>query len=146
VEVPFGAGSLEHVFCCKPHLPEYQGEFVCESDNPTGAERNVGKVLLNFFLKKFDSSTTITPHFRCVPVVLAADSMQERSGSFDFVMGARDCDYDEVDGGYVVRIICEGDARVVVHLDEFPDLARVHVEADRRQVSWRHASASGSLT
>ena len=29
---------------------------------------------------------------------------------------------------------------------EFPDLARIHVRADRLQVSWRHASASGSPT
>ena len=97
-------------------------------------------------LKKFDSSTTITPHFRCVPVVLAADSIQEMSGSFDFVTGARDCDYDEVDGGYVVRIICECDVWVVICSCEFPDLASIYVEADRLQVSWRHASASGSPT
>ncbi len=32
MEVPFGAGSLKHICCGNPHLPEYQGEFVCESD------------------------------------------------------------------------------------------------------------------
>ena len=72
--------------------------------------------------------------------------MQERSGSFDFVTGARDCDYDEVDGSYVVRIIYEGDVWVVIRSCEFSDLARIYVEADRRQVSWRHASASGGPT
>ena len=82
----------------------------------------------------------------CAVVVLAADSMQERSGSFDLVTGAQDCDYDEVCASDLFRIICEGDAGVIVRLKEFIDLASVHVEADRRQVAWRHASASGSPT
>jgi len=79
-------------------------------------------------------------------MILAADSMQERSGSFDLVTGAQDCDYDEVCASDLFRIICECDARVVIRLKEFIDLACVHVEADRRQVAWRHASASGSPT
>jgi len=79
-------------------------------------------------------------------MVLAADSMQERSGSFDLVTGARDCDYDEVGVSDLFRVVCEGDVWVIIFPGEFPDLARVHVEADRRQVSWRHASASGSPT
>ena len=68
-------------------------------------------------------------------VVLAADSMQERSGFFDLVTGARDCDYDEVCISDLFRIVCECDARVIIRLKEFIDLASVHVKADRRQVA-----------
>jgi len=81
-----------------------------------------------------DSSTTVAPRFRCVPVVMAADSMQERSGSFDLVTGGLDRDYDEVGVSDLFRVVCEGDAWFVIRLEEFPDLASVHVEADRRQV------------
>ena len=70
----------------------------------------------------------------CAVVVLAADSMQERSGSFDLVTGAQDCDYDEVCASDLFRIICESDARVVVRIEEFIGLASVHVEADRLQM------------
>ena len=57
-----------------------------------------------------------------------------------------DCDYDEICVSDLFRIGCEGDARVIIRLEELPDLARIYVEADRQQVSWRHASASGSPT
>ena len=70
----------------------------------------------------------------CAVVVLAADSMQERSGSFDLVTGAQDCDYDEVGVSDLFRVICEGDAWVVIRLKEFIDLACVHVKADRLQM------------
>ncbi len=85
-----------------------------------------------------DSSTTVAPRFRLLPTVLAADSMQERSGSFDLVTGAQDCDYDEVGVSDLFRVICEGDVLVVIRPGEPLDLASVHVKADRRQVSWRH--------
>jgi len=75
-------------------------------------------------------------------MVLAADSMQERSGSFDFVTGAQDCDYDEVCASNLFRIICECDAWAIIRIEEFIDLACVHIEAGRRQVAWRHASGS----
>jgi len=55
-------------------------------------------------------------------------------------------DYDKIRVLYRARIGSEGDVRVIIRAGEFPDLARVHVEADRRQVAWRHASASGSPT
>ncbi len=68
-------------------------------------------------------------------MVLAADSMYDKSGSFDFVTGAQDCDYDEVCVGYRLWVVCEGDARVIIRIKEFIDLAFVHVKADRRQVA-----------
>ena len=68
-------------------------------------------------------------------MVLAADSMQERSGSFDLVTGARDCDYDEVGVSDLFRVVCEGDVWVVICSCEFPDLASIYVEADRLQVA-----------
>ncbi len=41
-------------------------------------------------------------------MVLAADSMQDRSGSFDLVTGAKDCDYDEVCASDLFRVTSEG--------------------------------------
>ena len=68
-------------------------------------------------------------------MVLAADSMYDMSGSFDFVMGARDCDYHKVGVPDLFRVVCECDVWVVICSCEFPDLASIYVEADRLQVA-----------
>jgi hypothetical protein len=46
-----------------------------------------------------------------------------------------DCDYDEVCASDVFGVVCEGDVWVIIASGELPDLASVHIEADRRQVS-----------
>jgi len=70
----------------------------------------------------------------CAIAVLAADSMQERSGSFDLVTGAHDRDYDEICDSDLFRIIGEGDVWFVIRIEEFIDLACIHVRDDRRQL------------
>jgi len=60
--------------------------------------------------------------------------MYDRSGSFDFVTGVGTAITTKSACLYRARIISEGDARVVIPHREFPDLASVHIKADRRQV------------
>jgi len=99
-----------------------------------------------FFLKKFDSSNTVAAALQVRADGSGCGFDVGEVRVFRFCDRGWDCDYDEVCVPDRFRVVCEGDVWVVIRLEEFPDLACVHVEADRLQVAWRHASASGSPT